>query len=96
MEEMVRMNNNHQAQHVRHTQHTHTLRRGGGVQRMLAGRIYYFTVSRARPLDSIEKEKKEKKIRKKQRCHYRSFKCFYVSASPDKHFNLLLVQLFPL
>lgn len=59
MEEMVRMNNNHQAQHVRHTQHTHTEERG--VQRMLAGRIYYFTVSRARPLDSIEKEKKEKK-----------------------------------
>ena len=37
-----------------------------------------------------------KKKEKKQRCHYRSFKCFYVSASPDKHFNLLLVQLFPL
>lgn len=64
MEEMVCMNNNHQAQHVRHTQHTHTLRRGG-VQRMLAGRIYYFTVSRARPLDSIEKEKKEKKNKEK-------------------------------
>jgi hypothetical protein len=33
MEEMVRMNNNHLVQHIRHT-HTHT-QKGGGDQRML-------------------------------------------------------------
>lgn len=85
---MVRMNNNHQAQHVIHThkqrwgghRHTHT-RKTTKIKRRErekenAGRIYYFCVSNAsRPRDSIEKEKKNKRTLPL----YRSFKCFYVS-----------------
>jgi hypothetical protein len=87
MEEMVRMNNNHQAQHVRHT-HRHT-EEGGNRECCWTYLLFLCVQGQTARLN-------RKKREKKQRCHYRSFKCFYVSASPDKHFNLLLVQLFPL
>ncbi len=89
----ARMNNSHQVQHVRHR---HTERSTSAISSgwlMVPATTYLLfslCVSTARPRDSIEKEKT------KERCHYRSFKCFYVSTSPDKHFNLLLLQLFSL
>ena len=87
MEEMVRMNNNHLVQHIRHT---HTHRRGGEIRECCWTYLLFLCIQ------SQTARRKKKKKKKKQRWHYRSFKCFYVSVSPDKHFNLLLVQLFPL